>query len=312
MPYARPFALLLAACLLSSCQGVAVSNRTSTMETQPSYDPQWDVFVYGAPSWGYELRVVRKSNLVDRNSIKPFVVVDGSAHAMVLAGAWNGNESRWRFEKESACGSPGSNPVSGLDYSFRVDYDRENIGVLLVKGPPARLPSSGTYSSQLLNLGIAFEPTAPYPNHGRNHGVIYDQNCWQTGLGCVPTWINDLRVGPWPGSSSMYEDTLRLVNPEPNDAVISDLTLAAFGSDATSHALFEVVSPNTAITVPQCGGTADITLRYKPGYEQDSTFTPGSYQHRVLLNSKIQWPGMANPVSGPSLRIDYRVSFNPS
>lgn len=312
--YVQFLSLVLVTFLLSACRGaVTLSNKTNVPDVTPSaYDPARDIFLYGATSWDYKLKVVSELRGVPSSSIKAFVVIGNKTHKMQLVGNWKGNESLWIFEKDSSCGDTGANPVSNLNYKFLVDYSRQGILPWTVVKPPAKLPRSGQYSSRLINLGIAFEPTAPYPNQNRNQGVIYDQNCWQTGAACAPTWKDSKRVGAgWPGPSSSYEHSLKLVNPEPSDAIISDLRFSEMGGDTSSYTLFEIVNPTGPVTVPACGGTAVITLRYKPGYGQLSSFTPGHYPHDLMLRSKIQWPGMGSPGNGPSIRINYEVSYNP-
>lgn len=305
--------ILGGAFLLAGCQGVALSNRTN----QPlyaggkefAYEAQHDTFLHTSPTWTYVLKVTRK-NRVDKSSVSPRVVIEGTVHGMIRRGDWNGDVSYWSYARQPDCINT-STPVRNSQYYFSVGYSRPNS---FVDKPPGRTPSPGSfYTSRLLNMGFGFHPSPIFSNYQASNGIIYSQNCWQTGLGCVPDWKYEgiIQIGDWPGPSSRYEHRLLLVNSEPADATITEMTLGAFGQDSTGFQNFEIVSPVTPFTVDSCGGQAFVTIRYKPGFNQVPAFTAGYYNHKFIFNSKILWPGLASPANGPWIRADYTVFVNP-
>lgn len=304
----------LALFILSSCAGVGLTNRTNQPTyaggAEEPYNSEQDIFLLGAPSLEYLLKVRRK-NGVDRSSIRPKVFIDGVGHPMNMVRNWTNDVSYWGYDRASDCPAV-ITPVADSNYAFLVYYDRPNI---FIKSSPGRIPSAGSqYTSRILNLGFGFVPTPPFPNHQSELGVIYDQNCWQTGLGCVPTWKHSMVVdfGIWPGPSGLYEHTLVLINPEPSDVTITGMTLGSLGQDTSSFNLFEIANTNFPITIPACGGSSNVTLRYKPGFYQAPSYTLGLYRHKLLLRSQVLWPNFPSPFNGPWIRINYETSYNPS
>lgn len=298
--------LVFAVFIFTGCQGVALTNKTNQPvyagHTEYPYNAENDVFIYGPPTWQYKLKVERKSKGVSIKSIEPFVVINNKSHAMKLSDGWKGNVSYWTYYRTPECESPSPPYVSESDYSFVVDYDPGPRNYFVNK-PPARLPDSGSFTSRLLNLGIHFEPTRPYPNHASVRGMIFDQNCWETGTGCVPLWKVSELVYPWP-NQLQYKFVLR--NSEPVDAIITELTLGPLGSDTTSFNMFEIANTDLPITIPACIGAVEIVIIYTPNS------TPAYYHHALQLRSMINWSGMPSPANGPWFNVDYEISFNPS
>lgn len=306
--------LLIASLLIYGCQGVALTNKTN-QRYDPSgpnyaYNAASDIFVAGSSPWKYQLRVSRESNSVDLASIKPFVIIDRESHLMQISGAWNGNISYWYYDRPSGCSTGMSPAVSESQYSFSVNYTRSNV---LVVAPPARIPAGSMYTSRMLNMGLGFVPTLPYPNYPYASGMIYDQNCWETGIGCAPTWKETVTIQArdWPGPPSWYEHKLALSNPESKDATITEIVLGPLGSDTASYALFEIVNTPLPIVLPACGGTAEITIRYKPGYNHPAGYTATNYNHQLLLTTKVLWAGLPTAGNGPFAWINYAVQVNP-
>lgn len=293
--------LMLAVPIFVGCQGVALTNRTNALfagNAEYEYYAENDIFIYGYP-WRYELKI--RDEYAVRASIQPNVVIDGVSHPMTLNGNWEGNVSYWTYDQEPECEDPSPPYASDSNYYFVVHYNPSNI---FTSSSPARIPSSGSYTSHLVNLGgMHFEPRRPY--FVTIQGVIYDQNCWDTGLGCVPTWKYEEAVYGWWPSQLEYRFVLR--NTGTQDATITALWLGSLGLDTSSFYMFEIGNTNLPITVPACGGTADIILLYNP----DSI--PGYYTHSLMLHSMIQWADLhIGSVGGPFLWVDYEIYKMPS
>ncbi len=298
---------IMASFLLSGCAGLALTNKTNQV-TDPSgenypYDAKRDIFVDSSLPWKYQLRV-EIVNSVDRASIQPNVIIDNARHPMQIAGKWNGNVSYWYYDRPVDCSTAQSSATTASEYGFTVVYTPLNG---FVADPPAR---SGPYTPRLVKMGFGFVPSRPYPNYDQPSGMIYDQHCWETGMGCVPTWKYTVMVpaGAWPGPSTWYESKLLLSNPESQNATITQIGLGSLGSDTSSFNSFELVHSALPIIIPACGGTAEITIRYKPGFYNWPSFTKGGYSHQLILTSQVLWPGLPNTGNGPFVWIEYVVA----
>ena len=293
--------MTVAAIVLVGCQGVALTNRTN----QPvyaggvvePYNADQDIFLYGPPTWQYRLRV-RQGNGVSRSSIQPSLVIDNEAYPMSLSGDWDGSVSYWVHDWPVECTTGGTPYASDSEYYFVVAYDRSS---LLVSEPPAGLPSSGTYTSRILNLELYYEPTRPYPNHARGQGMIYDQNCWETGTGCVAVWKRSELLGAYWPDQLAYTFVLR--NSGPVDYTITALSLGPLGLDTTSYLEFEIGNTNLPLTVPACVGTAEITLIY-------NLHPPLGGDYSLQLLSEVQWSGSSVTTGGPRVNVDYDIAYN--
>ena len=308
--------LLLAGFLLNGCTGVSLSNRTNQHSDaggeESAYSAESDIFLFGAP-WQYNLKVVSARSHIELSSIKPSIVIDSVSHPMSQVGRWDGNISYWTYERPSDCSMPNL-PATNSDYLFIVKYNiKKSLAEFYEPNQFDTLPTGGgSFTSRLLNIGFNFVPTA-VPNHQSHRGIIYDQECWETGVGCVPTWKQEENIesGSWPGKSSLYEHRFTLRNSEPVDVTVTELTLGPLESDSSSFNLFEIADTNLPITVPACGGTADISIRYKPGFYQSPYFTSGNYRHKLVLQTKNQWAGTSVPINEPFIKIYYSVSVKP-
>ena len=288
--------LMLAVPIFVGCQGVALSNRTNqpyfASEVEYGYIADYDIFIYGPPTWQYELKI--RDVTAERASIRPNVVIDGVSHPMTLNGNWEGDVSYWTYDREPECEDPSPPFASDSNYYFLVHYRRSSI---FTSSSPARLPPSGSYTSRLLNLEMYFEPRRPYPNYALGQGMIYNQRCWDTGTACVPWWKREEIVYGWWPSQLEYRFVLR--NSRTVDVIINELRLGPLGQDTSSFNMFEIGNTNLPITVPRCGGTADIILLYNPNP------SPGYYHHRLQLSCMIHRSGMA--FKGPWFCIDYEI-----
>ncbi|MFQ5587175.1 MAG: hypothetical protein ACE5GF_10225 [Thermodesulfobacteriota bacterium] len=293
-----------------------LSNRTNQPVDaggkESAYSAESDIFLFGTP-WQYRLKVVREHGYIELPSIIPNIIIDNVSHPMSLVGNWEGDISYWTYDRPSDCTTPHL-PATNSDYSFLVTYIvNPGPSEFYVSEPPAKLPADGSaFTSRLLNMGFNFIPTA-VPNHQSDRGIIYDKKCWETGVGCVPTWIHEevIQRESWPGQSSSYEYSFTLRNSEPVDVTVTEITLAPLEPDSSNFNLFEVANINLPITIPACGGTADITLRYKPGFYQLPDFTSGHYRHKLILQTKNQWAESPDPMNEPFIKIHYSVSVKP-
>ena len=292
--------LVPAVFIMTGCFSLALSNRTNQPVfaggIEAAYEAEKDIVLLGAPSWEHKLKIVRQSGAIPISSITPYVIINNTSHSMTLIGDWAGNISYWNYTQPSDCASQQPPLTWESEYSFLVQYSRG--GSWWVPSPPAETPFSGTFTQRILNIGLHFEPNRPYPNNASADGIIYNQNCWQTGTSCTPTWKKweAFHPGQWP-TQLQYQFILR--NSEPLDAEITMLSLGPDLLDNASYNMFQLVNITLPITIPACGGTALITITYTPNSP------PSSSHHYLNLNGSITWPNMST--LNLLLGMDYEI-----
>lgn len=301
-PFRTGFLILVCCYLLGSlgCQGVSLNNRTNQQNDYEAYLPTLDVFKTGKP-YTFKLKVNRESNFVPINSIRPSIFVNGTRHDMTILGSWSGNSSVWVYEPTEKCPDVGFASNWGFKYSYSVGYDRSSLGVLFVASPPARIPNTGDFHARVFDAGnFHFDPVG---------GVVYDQGCWDTNLGCVPD-LNAQTVvsGTWPGPASGYEYTLVLRNLTQQNVRLMMIQVVSYQGNPPNPD-YEVVASALPQTV-NCEGTYTFKLRYKPGYYNQAGFTSGTYNESGMIQTKILGPNN-QLIDGPRIYVNWKVFVNP-
>lgn len=214
---------------------------------------------------------------------------------MTMAEDWDQSKSLWTYQPTEDCPDVGFADDYGFKYSFSVDYGG---GSIFIKPPPARIPSPpGEYHSIVFGAGsFHFSPYA----------ATYDQQCWDTNIGCVPTFSPEeiVPAGAWDVFTG-YEDILTLRNLSQHDVRLMIVQLVSYRGNPPNDN-FELVGLDDLPETIGCEQTFSFKIRYKPGFYQDPDFTPGHYREEGMIQTWIQAPN-GQLIHGPYIYIDYVV-----
>lgn len=288
--------LVLSVLALTGCQGVLLLNKTNQAADDHEYRPERDIFLWGAP-YIFRLKVDQNSPMVPRESIRPYIVLDGVKYEMGIYRDWFDGVSRWAYQTKTTCPDLGRGVNAGFDYYFSVEFDD---GSSLVKPSPVRIPSEGVFHSKVFGANtLHFDP--------RQSTVNYSGACIHRDVDCVPSFNPDIYEAPenWPGRPSDFEHELTLRNLSQKSFIVTDVKIVS-GEDGAAEKDFELVGVEDLPVLISCEDTFSFKIRYRPGYEQSPEFTQGRYRTTGRLQTWVEGPG-GKVVEGPYLKIDYEV-----
>ena len=278
------------------------------------YNPHKDIFMTGKPyKFSLLINLNRKESCIPFNSIKPFIVINGSKYNMVLSGQYK-TFVLFECTIPDRCVNLDFESVHGFKYYFIVGFGlRSSACDNITDSPPYRLPAERvSFYSQVLGSG-AFHYDASKDERSTYHRqlseVVYDFDCLNLDMGCAPSlqvknYIN-IYHGWATNPATDYEHNLTLRNLTQKDIKLSRIELASF-QNLPDYMNFEIMLSNTLPINVSCEGIYGFKLRYKPGYYRNANISSAPHTEKAIIRTWLLDNNNLE-VQGPDLYINYII-----